>query len=165
MEHVGVIEYIDIQYTKTRGDVHYGRSKWHTLFEETAHAVDYENGRYGLRFKPWRPSSDPRTLSVQFIVHDLYNNTRKAETSAWYFAAKNAPALLSRIRGYHSGTDPTTRIQLYGRVQNTIIKDIRAMKSYNHAAIEQLLYQNYRMYVANISMGIQYHVDYDPTYK
>ena len=114
-----------------------GRSKYHAVFEETFHAVDYDDSRVPVVI------SKNEDTGLYTIGHN--QSDRSHEARAWQFAAVNAP--FYRRRPLVRATDG----KMY-YVYNTLISQIRALpNSTDISKIEDLLYVQFRYYVRRMN--------------
>lgn len=114
-----------------------GRSKYHAVFEETFHAVDYDESRVPIVI------SKNEDTGLYTIGHN--QSDRSHEARAWQFAAVNAP--FYRKRPLVRDTDG----KLY-YVYNTLISQIKALPNATDISeIEKLLYVQFRYYVRRMN--------------
>jgi len=115
-----------IRYDLIEGDMH-GRSKWHALFEETFHAVDFLSGSKNMNYF----KSNGRTFVGSV------NGDRSTEATAWIWAGLHAPFAPKTPAVYDKQTGGNMIFT------NSLIQQIKAGAS--QTQVENALYNGYNL--------------------
>jgi len=104
---------------------HEGKSPYHSLFEETFHAVDYENNVEGVSF------NDNNVPNIMIVKPPEARRMFEATANKW--VAENAPGSKESISWYYKGVGTIS-------TEQTLIKQ---MKTSDIKTISKMLFEGY----------------------